>query len=213
MRKLRLMGVGGPLLDWVRCFLLRREQAVAVEGVVSTRSHVGSGVPQGSVLGPVLFLVHISDIDEHLNHTAVSSFADDTRFTMLVKCREDMGKMQEDLDEVYGWAEANKMMFNRTKFEHLRYGRVVGDAPLEYVAPDGCRIVRQTKVTDLGVILSDSGRFDEQIDAVVLRGRRPVGWMLNSFATREPSLLLPLFKTMVLPVLEYWLQAVFFGEA
>ena len=206
MRKLRLMGVGGPLLAWIRCFLLGREQAVAVEGVVSARSPVGSGVPQGSVLGPVLFLVHIADIDEHLSHTAVSSFADDTRLTMLVKCREDVGKMQGDLDEVYGWAEANNMMFNGTKFEHLRYGRAVEDAPLEYVAPDGSRIVRQTKVTDLGVILSDSGRFDEQINAVVLRGRRLLGWILRSFATREPSLLLPLFKTMVLPVLEYCSQ-------
>ena len=76
---LRLMGVRGPLLAWIRCFLLGREQAVSVEGVVSARSPVGSGVPQGSVLGPVLFLVHIADIDEHLSHTAVSSFADDTR--------------------------------------------------------------------------------------------------------------------------------------
>ena len=127
------------------------------------------------MLGPVLFLVHITDIDDQLNHTSVSFFADDTRLTILVKCQKDVGRMQEDLDEVYSWAEANNMMFNGTKFEHLRYIQVVGDAPLEYVAPDGSEIVRQTKVTDLDVILSDSGRFDEQIDAVVLRARRLVG--------------------------------------
>ena len=85
MRKLCSMGVGDPLLAWIRCFPQELKQAVTVEEVVSTGSPVGSGVPHGSVLASVLFLVHIADIEEHLNHTAVSSFADDTRLTMLVK--------------------------------------------------------------------------------------------------------------------------------
>ena len=93
--------------------------------------------------------------------------------------------------EVYGWAEANNMIFNGTKFDHLRYGRGVGDAPLEYVAADRSELVRQMKMTDFGVILFDSERFDEQIDAVVLRSRQLVGWMIRAFATREPSMLLP----------------------
>ena len=78
-RKLRLLGVGGELLAWIHSFLTERLQAIIVGGSRSSEARVKSGVPQGMVLGPILFLIHIVDIDVAVNHASASSFADDTR--------------------------------------------------------------------------------------------------------------------------------------
>ena len=80
-----------------------------------------SGVPQGSVLGPLLFLLLIGDIDEGLLIAILSSFADDTRMMSPARTLHQMSKFQEDLDTVFEWAKTNKMEFNNTKFELMRY--------------------------------------------------------------------------------------------
>ena len=80
-----------------------------------------SGVPQGSVLGPLPFLIMISDIDRELDASSASSFADDIRVTMYLSKNSDTKIMQEELGKIYEWAEDNLMIFNETKFEHLEY--------------------------------------------------------------------------------------------
>jgi hypothetical protein len=82
--KLRLLGVGGSLLRWIHIFLTDRVQAVAIGNSKSREAKVKSGVPPGSVLGPILFLIHIADIDSELTHASTSSFADDTRVLMKI---------------------------------------------------------------------------------------------------------------------------------
>ena len=85
LEKLRIMGIKGNLLEWLRSFLCKRYQSVMVDGCLSEPSIVKSGVPQGSVLGPLLFLILISDIDKDLLHSFLSSFADDTRAGSEIK--------------------------------------------------------------------------------------------------------------------------------
>ena len=116
LEKLRLLGITGKLYNWIRSFLLDRSQSVMVNGFLSDPVHVKSGVPQGSVLGPLLFLVLISDIDEHILHSFLSSFADDTRVGKSVANEEDVDKLQEDLAKIYN------MKFNEDKFELINSG-------------------------------------------------------------------------------------------
>ena len=78
-RKRVLFGITGKLHRWIKSFLVDRSQTVMVNGFLSNPVHVKSGVPQGSVLGPLLFLILISDIDKEILHSFLSSFADDTR--------------------------------------------------------------------------------------------------------------------------------------
>ena len=111
------MGIGGNLLNWIESFLKDRFQSVMVNGFLSKPVKVKSGVPQGSVLGPLLFLILISDIDKDVLHSFLSSFADDTRVGKSIKNESDVLKLQEDLENVYNWAAENNMSFNNLKFE------------------------------------------------------------------------------------------------
>ena len=206
LRKLRKMGIRGALYTWIRCFLKGRKQAVVVEGVKSSESDVVSGVPQGSVLGPLLFLIHISDIDSGITHATVSSFADDTRVFMRAKTGEQKEQLQKDLNSIYEWTTTNNMLFNGNKFEMLRYGDTQGVDVAEYLASDGTPIERKTLLCDLGVVMQETGTFEEQIKAMVSKARRQMGWVLRTFATREPAAMLTLYKATILPLLEYACQ-------
>jgi hypothetical protein len=88
-RKFRLLGVGGELLAWIHSFLTERLKAVVVGGSRSSETRVKSEVPQGTVLGPILFLIHIADIDVAANHASASSFANDTRILLTTKDRRN----------------------------------------------------------------------------------------------------------------------------
>ena len=81
LTKAQALGINGRLLSWLQQFLLNRKQSVVVNGKVSSPRDVISGVPQGSVLGPLIFLILISDIDDEILHSFIASFADDTRAT------------------------------------------------------------------------------------------------------------------------------------
>ena len=100
IEKLRLMGINGPLMLWIQSYLFQRSQKVMVNGVLSEPVLVRSGVPQGSVLGPLLFLVMMADIDEDLIHSFLSSFADDTRVGLSIKTEEGTKLLQEVLDRI-----------------------------------------------------------------------------------------------------------------
>ena len=106
---------------WIHNFLSNRQQCVAVKGT-SSEAQIRSGVLQGSVLGPLLFLVHISDINYEIADSTVSCFADDTRILLGIKDEEDTHMLQNDLHMLYKWADTNNMKFNANKFELLRYG-------------------------------------------------------------------------------------------
>ena len=120
LHKLKECGVTGKVGCWLASFLdpKTRMQAVAVDGRVSVLEPVLSGVPQGTVLGPILFLVHIRNISENLSvGTSTSSFADDTRVQRGVILHDDCSALQADLKQIYSWADQVNMKFNSDKFE------------------------------------------------------------------------------------------------
>jgi hypothetical protein len=119
LRKIEAMGINGNILQWIKSFLTQRYQSVSVNGVLSDPQEVISGVPQGSVLGPLIFLILISDIDADVIDSIVKSFADDTRATKGVWSVDDAAKLQEDLQRIYEWTEDNNMQLNDVKFELL----------------------------------------------------------------------------------------------
>lgn len=207
LHKLHNVGISGQLGLWIHAFLTNRTQYVAVNGAMSSVSSVRSGVPQGSVLGPLLFLIHIHDIDTDITNSVVTSFADDTRISKNINNDEDVLQLQNDLTKIYEWADINNMKFNNSKFEHICYTTIPTQSiTTSYTAPDGTTITTQPDVKDLGVFLSNDATYALHITNTVKKARGQLGWILRTFKTRDPLPMLTLYKSLVVPLLEYCCQ-------
>lgn len=207
LKKMKNLGICGKLGKWIHAFLVGRSQTVVVNGSKATPSEVRSGVPQGSVLGPLLFLILIGDIDAKVATSFVSSFADDTRVGRKVSSETDAQELQADLDSIYKWAVDNNMEFNCDKFECVRYGnnKAIQDCT-SYKSSSGCNITVKRNVRDLGIIMSDDASFTTQISNVVQTANSMCGWILRTFQTRAPQPMLSLWKSLVLSKLDYCSQ-------
>ena len=211
LHKLKDSKVLGKVGVWLGRFLdsSKRQQAVAVEGRLSGLSPVISGVPQGTVLGPVLFLLHISCIARDVSQeTTVSSYVDDTRVTRsITNTTTDSLPLQQDLQVIYRWAEKVNMVFNGDKFEVLRFWP--GKAPkptTQYKDPDGNPIEEKPHLRDLGVQVSSDLTFTIQIENVVSAATRMVGWVMRTFRRRSRTLMLTLWKSLIQSKLDYCSQ-------
>ena len=114
LQKLDAYGVRGPLHKWVETFLCTRNMRVIVDGESSQEAKVTSGVPQGTVLGPILFLIHINDLPEAVS-SEVRLFADDCLLYRVIKSINDHLLLQQDLKALEKWALENDMSFNAKK--------------------------------------------------------------------------------------------------
>ena len=210
LHKLRDCGVRGKVACWIAAFLdsSSRQQAVVVDGRVSPLTPVISGVPQGTVLGPVLFLIHIMDIAEGLSQgTTASSFADDTRVQRGISTPEDCCTLQADLKKVYDWATQVNMHFNGDKFESFRIWPNPSNAPqYDYLGPNGEIIEVKSTLKDLGVYLSSDLTFKLQVEKAVASASKLAGWGLRSFRRRSLSTMKTIWNSLVQPKLDYCSQ-------
>ena len=206
LQKLNSMGINGHLGRWIHSFLTNRTQQVAVNGAKSAHTEVLSGVPQGSVLGPLLFLILIGDIDRDVAQAFLSSFADDTRIGSKINSQDHMDQLQKDLDSVYAWTEQNNMELNADKFELLRYGPNTDFHQFQYKSNSGSPIQEKDDVKDLGVIMSTDGSFKKQIKKTVAAAKSQCSWILRTFRTRERKPMLVLWKSLVQCKLDYCSQ-------
>ena len=210
LHKLKECGVRGKVACWLAAFLdsSTRMQAVGVDGRLSHLVSVLSGVPQGTVLGPCLFLVHLLGISDNLTlGTSASSFADDTRVQRGIGGEEDCVVLQEDLDKIYQWAGETGMVFNAGKFEVLRFWQDRESAPdIIYMDPEGGPIEEKETLRDLGVTICTDLSFSTQIDMTVKAGSQMSGWVLRTFRSRNTYLMLTLLRSMIQPRLDYCSQ-------
>jgi hypothetical protein len=203
-------GVMGKVGCWLAAFLdpAARQQAVGVDGRLSSLRPVISGVPQGTVLGPVLFLVHIALMGADLSvGTTITSFADDTRLKRGIIEEQDCATLQLDLETVYNWADRVNMHFNEAKFEVLRFWADRSAAPdILYMAPDGGPIEEKDCTRDLGVQVGTDLMFSTQVDSAVAAGSRMAGWVLRTFRHRSRGVMLTLLRCLIQPRLDYCSQ-------
>ena len=125
--KLKAHGIGNGMINWIEKWLIDRRQRVVVDGEVSNWKSVLSGVPQGSVLGPILFLIYINDLDDDIT-SKVLKFADDTKVFRKIKSDADRQHLQDDLNKLIEWSEKWQMMFNFGKCKCLHTGHGNEDA-------------------------------------------------------------------------------------
>ena len=208
LRKLYHLGVRGRLGRWLTSFLTGRDQTVLVSGRRSAPQPVISGVPQGSVLGPLIFLILLGNIDEKIAHSFLSSFADDTRVGTAIKSASDTQKLQADLDSIYKWSREVNMQFNSDKFELLRYqaNKHQPRPPQTLVSDDKSPIEEKQHLRDLGVTMSDDATFSKFIHEKVVAVKKLSGWALRTFKTRAQLPMLTLWKSLLQCHVDYCSQ-------
>ncbi|KAG0710230.1 RNA-directed DNA polymerase from mobile element jockey [Chionoecetes opilio] len=202
----RPLAITGKMGVWIHAFLAGRLQAVTVDGHISEEAEVIGGMPQGSVLGPLLFLIHKGDIGERVRGSFLS-FADGTSVSLPVTTAEEVPRLQQDLDTVYAWATTNNMSFNEEKLEMLRHGQKhnIKEATKLYTE-GGQEISAQPHVKYLGVHISEDCSFHHHIAETVRKAKGMAGWVLRTFTTRETLTMLTLWKTLIQPLLDYCCQ-------
>jgi hypothetical protein len=152
------------------------------------------------VIGPILFLILIGDIDQNVVHAFLSCWES---YQICGRC----SLLQQDLNQVYQWAALNNIEFNEPKFDLLRYGRNIElKDGTSYVTDSNTPIEEKQMTKDLGVIMSNSGDFNGHISKVTETVRDLSSWILRSFKSRSPTLMLQLWKSIVIPHLDYCSQ-------
>ena len=199
MSKLRSHGIGGELERWIGAWLTGRRQRVGVNGVMSGLRSVLSGVPQGSVLGPILFLVFINDLDCGIKNW-ILKFADDTKIFGRVRGYEDSLKLQRDLDRLLGWAEEWQMAFNIKKCKVMHVGKNVH--AYEYKMLAHCLEEVQVE-KDLGVLISADLKVSPQCISACAKANKVLGMINRAIVNKTPEIMVQLYKTLVRPHLEY----------
>jgi hypothetical protein len=192
--------ITGNAKRWLQAYLHGRRQRVRVGHVLSEWSSVTSGVPQGSILGPILFIMYINDMDTVLNNATIYKFADDTKVVSTANTTEDCDCLQKNIAALEEWSNKWKMPFNSRKSAVMHFGK--GNARSAY-SMNGDLIPDSDVERDLGVYVDSNLNFSTHIDTVVGKARKLCGWIHRVYITRNTDVLLRLYTTVVRPVLEY----------
>ncbi|KAF7241779.1 hypothetical protein EYD10_11646 [Varanus komodoensis] len=202
VEKLRSFGIHQSTVWWIRAWMTDRKQKVTISGESSGWRPGTSKVPQGSVLGPILFNHFINDMEEGVNSLLIK-FADDTKPGAVATTEEQVLQIQKDLDRLWKRAGDNRKPFNVDKCKVLHLGH--RNSCHKYRLGDKC-LESSTCERDLGVLVDCRLNMSQQCDAVVKRANATLGCIARSVASRSREVLLPLYTMLVRLQLEYSVQ-------
>ena len=202
MEKCRGLGLGGKLLEWIRVWLSDRKQRVVLNGEASEWADVLSGVPQGSVLGPTLFLIFINDIDRAVEVTSsvLLKFADDTKVGRVVENEGQREELQSTIDRLVAWSTEWQMLFNGSKCHILHLG--ARNAEYKYTM-GGTALEGVEYEKDVGVLVHKSLKPSMQCAKAAARANGILGQLSRAVTYRDRDTFLKLYKVYVRPHLEY----------
>ena len=200
--KLEAYGIRGDILRWINDYLTERTQVVLVNGAESDISSVISGVPQGTVLGPLLFVIYINDMLDNIVSNGLL-FADDTKIFHQISSKEDAMVLQTDLNKLEEWSNMWLLRFNTEKCHVLSLGKFenimhthrykIGEHELEHVFDE----------KDLGVYFDANMSFDDHIAIKIKKANQILGLIRRSFTYLDGKSFVRLYTALVRPHLEY----------
>lgn len=176
LAKLAKLGIHSSLLDWLRSYLSDRQQYVNIHNVRSGTFNVLSGVPQGSHLGPLLFVIFINDIKSVLKNCDCLLYADDLKLYRSIKHSSDAILIQNDLDMLVHWCKNNGLCLNVKKCFCMTYSRKTSPMKFVYSIND-VALVRLTEVRDLGVVFDSRLLFERHIEIKIAKAYSMLGFV------------------------------------
>jgi hypothetical protein len=203
--KLEAFGFQGKLLEWIKAFLTNRRQRVVLDGTASVWKDVLCGVPQGSVLGPLLFIIFINDLPDGLS-ILLKLFADDSKLVSVIRNSSDREEFQKNINRILEWTTKWKMELNLSKCKvmHIGNNKIHQHHHYSFEFNDSSYILSNTSSErDLGVTLQDNLKWDDHISTIVLKANNVLGRIKNSFQNWDARTFKILFTSYVRPILEY----------
>jgi len=161
-----------------------------------------SGVPQGSVLGPLLFIIYINNIDTDIV-SKLSKFADDTKLSKSVECEVERDILRSDLEKIHRWSEEWQMLFNVDKCVVMHLGN--SNKKFNYFMGD-TEIKTVTKQRDLGITIRDSMKYSDQCSEAAKAANKILGLIKRNIQYKNKETIVRLYKALVRPKLEYCVQ-------
>ena len=177
VHKLKTFGIGSNLLQWIENYLQGRYQSVMIEGQVSLPLPVTSGVPQGSIIGPLLFVLYINDICDVCT-SFLKLYADDAKLYRNIKSRQDVLSLQNDLNALFLWSKIWRMNFNISKCKFMSICRKV-KIDFDY-SIDNNILSRVTEFNDLGITITTKLSWCENVKNVSSKAHSMVGMIKRS---------------------------------
>ena len=196
--KIRSVISNNFLLSWIHAFLSNRTQLVSVNNVLSNPIEVSSGVPQGSVLGPTLFLLYINDLVDTIKHSQIMLFADDLKIFNL-SSKHDL--LQSDLNNLSLWSTKWQLPISYEKSNVLYIGN--SNPKFKYSLNSHPLDGFETGCKDLGIFMSKNLSFSVHCEKLVSTASKISGMLFRSFVSKDRKLLIKGYKTYVRPILEY----------
>lgn len=203
LRKLDDFGISGNLLSWLSSFIIGRSQAVTINGHCSDFVNISSGVPQGSHLGPTLFLIFINDISSNFQNCEFSLYADDLKIYKNINSVRDSILLQQDLSRFFTYCGANGLFLNMNKCNVITFTRKKHPLIFDY-SLGNVVLMRVSEVRDLGVTFDVKLIFDKHIDSVCKRANKILGFIIRTCKHfTDSKCIVNLYKGLVCSILEY----------
>ena len=206
LEKLKAHGIDNSLLKWIGDWLKDRRQRVVLNGKASGWTHVKSGVPQGSILGPILFTIFINDLDEEVVEKVMVllKFADDTKIGHIIDSEESWRSLQAALDLLCTWADKWEMRFNVEKCHALHLGRTNERRPYSM---NGRKLETTDMEKDIGVLICDNLKPSKQCEKAARTAQGVLSQVLRALSYRDRTVLPKIYAQYVRPHLEFAIQA------
>ena len=204
LHKIKNMGIGGKLLCCLASLLENRSQRVKVAGNLSESKHVSSGVPQGSVLGPVLFLIYINDLPASLPAAVTPKiFADDFKCYAKITSSEDLQNFSLAMDRITDWAQCWQLPVASDKCSLMLFSKTMQLAGGKNLSLDQTQLQPLSKILDLGVTFEPDLKFKTHINLVCVKAKQKLYFMRKRILSVNDDLLITIYKMYVLPILMY----------
>lgn len=203
LNKIAFNGIRGNLLRWFSSYIKNRTQKVVVNGHQSDAVHITSGVPQGSILGPLLFILYINDIGKCFKNTKFLVYADDLKAYRSIQSVEDCRLFQQDLDRLTDYCLNNKLHLSLSKCNCINFTKNKIVINFKYSLHDTA-LSNVSTVKDLGVLIDDKLSLNQHVEKIVNKAFRMYGFVMRSSSEfKRVSTYLYLYKTLVRSQLEY----------